>query len=268
MAQKTNKTAHVLSLLAEGTNEEKDQKATDSSTLAPNISIEDNPTSSADPLAGLIRNTLNKELLQEDENNAENAVTDALEDNTATADTAPEDTIKLGNTAETDASPEADTPPAADSGPKTKKKASTKTGAKTAKGAKTSKADESLEQMPTVSEESAASQAQPESEASVSAQEVTQAPQPAANEYVYLNMMDILVEERLMEFLNKFGACTCHRCVLDAKALALSNLPPKYLVIPDSSTAPLTSFYRNKFSIYIITELTKACLAIINSPRH
>ncbi|MEG0216273.1 MAG: late competence development ComFB family protein, partial [Hungatella sp.] len=91
-------------------------------------------------------------------------------------------------------------------------------------------------------------------------------PEPPA--YRYVNMMDIVVEERLLEFIHRFDVCTCDRCVKDVKALTLNNLPPKYLVVPIASIAPLTSFYRNKYNIYAITELTKACLAVLENPRH
>lgn len=303
MARKTNKTAHVLNLLAAGTADENEQKEADSAALAPNISIVDNPTSSADPLAGLIRNTLNKEILQEDAEPESEAASKPKTKASAKSATKSDKEDETEETAELEEALAPDEP-----APIKKKKTTAKS--------KTSKASETAEQVAAIFDKSVFSEAKseaepqpveemaaadsadtapqeqvilsavslpepeiespapmaentpPEPEDAVPAPESESAEAQAAKEYIYLNMMDILVEERLMEFLNKFGACTCHRCVLDAKALALSNLPPKYLVIPESSSAPLTSFYRNKFSIYIITELTKACLAIINSPRH
>ncbi|MEG7530759.1 MAG: hypothetical protein RSF83_05130, partial [Hungatella sp.] len=63
MARKTNKTAHVLNLLSTGnpTIEEPDQP--DKQALAPNISIVEDPKSSGDPLANLIKESLDKEII-------------------------------------------------------------------------------------------------------------------------------------------------------------------------------------------------------------
>lgn len=117
-----------------------------------------------------------------------------------------------------------------------------------------------------LSSSSDAKELQPSTEAGTE-KTVVEPPEPE-EEYKYVNMMDIIVEERLMEFMNRFNVCTCKRCVADTKALALNNLPPKYIVAPVTSFSPLLSFYRNKYNIYVITELTKACLVVLDHPRH
>ncbi len=48
--------------------------------------------------------------------------------------------------------------------------------------------------------------------------------------YVTLNIMELLVYEHLDEVMSKFNTCQCDRCRCDVAALALTNLPAKYVV--------------------------------------
>jgi hypothetical protein len=51
-------------------------------------------------------------------------------------------------------------------------------------------------------------------------------------------------------------------------ALALTNLPSKYIVVKKGSLSPLLHMYRTKYSALISTEVLKACLAVGKSPHH
>lgn len=94
------------------------------------------------------------------------------------------------------------------------------------------------------------------------------AQEPPLPSYRFINVMEDGVAESLMEYMTKLGVCTCDRCKKDVTALALSNLPPKYIVVDAAAVSPLLNFYRNKYSSYIMAELTKACFAVIANPRH
>jgi len=88
-------------------------------------------------------------------------------------------------------------------------------------------------------------------------------------EFLYMNVIEVLVREQITSYIEKFNVCKCSRCVADVMALALSNLPPKYIVIENhEKIAQLLNFYDSKFSVAIMTELTKACLKVSESPRH
>ena len=57
-------------------------------------------------------------------------------------------------------------------------------------------------------------------------------PAPAEDEDVsYINIMQVLVEEKAPAYIKKFGLCTCKQCEADVKALTLTNLVPKYVVL-------------------------------------
>lgn len=85
---------------------------------------------------------------------------------------------------------------------------------------------------------------------------------------VYLNVMEELVEEPLQKYIKLFGLCDCPRCVADVRALALSRLPAKYVVLPPASLTPLMSFYQAKFESALVTQVIYACKTVMEFPRH
>ena len=85
---------------------------------------------------------------------------------------------------------------------------------------------------------------------------------------VYINVMAELVEEPLEKYVRLFGLCDCPRCLADVRALALSRLPPKYVVLSPDTMAPLMSFYQAKFESAVIAQVIYACKAVMEHPRH
>ena len=85
---------------------------------------------------------------------------------------------------------------------------------------------------------------------------------------VYLNVMELLVEARMEKYVKLFGLCDCPRCVADVRALALSRLPAKYVVLPGAAVRPMMSMYEAKFESTVIAQVIYACKAVMESPRH
>ena len=85
---------------------------------------------------------------------------------------------------------------------------------------------------------------------------------------VCMNVMEILVDERLERYVKMFGLCSCPRCLADARALALTRLPPKYVVMADSAATPMLSLYRAKFESMVIAQVIQACKTVMENPRH
>ena len=44
-----------------------------------------------------------------------------------------------------------------------------------------------------------------------------------------VNVMEKMVELKIEEHISKTKCCPCEQCVEDIKAIALNNLPPKYV---------------------------------------
>ena len=87
-------------------------------------------------------------------------------------------------------------------------------------------------------------------------------------DYVFLNVMGKLVKERVGEYMEEFGNCTCSRCIADTTALALIHLPPKYVVVSKNAETPLLNFYRQHYAAQITVEITKACTKVQQHPHH
>ena len=85
---------------------------------------------------------------------------------------------------------------------------------------------------------------------------------------VYLNVMELLVDEPLEKYVKLFGLCTCQRCLADVRALALSRLIPKYVVLPASAVKPMLSLYQAKWEATVIAQVIQACKTVMESPRH
>ena len=65
-----------------------------------------------------------------------------------------------------------------------------------------------------------------------------------------------------------FGMCSCQRCRIDVIALALSNLPSKYVVVSDKDINPRLSMYESKYSAAVITQVMSACKKVLEKPHH
>lgn len=85
---------------------------------------------------------------------------------------------------------------------------------------------------------------------------------------VCLNVMELLVDERQERYVRMFGLCSCPRCLADVRALALTRLPAKYVVMPAGAAAPLTSLYRARYETDVIAQVIQACKTVMESPRH
>ena len=85
---------------------------------------------------------------------------------------------------------------------------------------------------------------------------------------VYVNVMEKLVEEKAMKYIEMFGLCQCKRCVADVKALALNRLDPKYVVMRVGEEVPRISLYEGKFSPSVTAQLLSACKIVMERPHH
>ena len=81
-------------------------------------------------------------------------------------------------------------------------------------------------------------------------------------------MENIITRMDLKKYMEQYGVCRCSRCCADTKALILTRLPSKYVVVHEDSVAPMIGFYENKFKVRIFTEILKACLQVKEKPRH
>ncbi len=84
----------------------------------------------------------------------------------------------------------------------------------------------------------------------------------------YINVMQVLVEEKAERYAKMFGVCTCTQCMNDIKALALNHLPSKYVVMDEGERIPKLTFYEGQYSSDITAQLLKACEQVNRRPHH
>ena len=99
----------------------------------------------------------------------------------------------------------------------------------------------------------------------ISSPEPEPEPEP---EFAYLNVMERIVEDKIIYFMRQFDVCTCARCKADTIALTMNGLMPKYIVTTPAAVDPLLSYYTNRLISDVTVEATKACMVVKDNPRH
>lgn len=93
-------------------------------------------------------------------------------------------------------------------------------------------------------------------------------PQSELEDVFCFNITQTLVEQKVDKYIELFGLCRCPRCRIDVIALALSNLPAKYVVARRHEMVPLLSIYEGKYNAAIISQVMNACKQVMEHPRH
>ncbi len=248
MAKKSTKTAHVLNLISKPTetkdNTTQEPQQQETVTASPPV---------ASPLLSSLKETAKNAALSD--KIKDNLLAELLEEEASVSESQPENNITTSQDAMTspeNVASETMTPVPEPEEPKTENSYST------------------IQTIPEVKEEITQT---PHTTA------VVQPPAPTLvtpdctveqeeDAFYFVNVCEMLIKEKAVEYLKKFDVCTCSRCVADTIALTLSNLTPKYIVTDEPDVIPFLSYYDSKFNNNIMTELTKACLLVDANPRH
>lgn len=273
MARRSNKTAHVLNLIAGHEAKEDSEEvvsqaeaetsaSADAGQAAPapapstqppqqNISVID--TTEKDPVADLIQQKLS----------------DALD----------EETHMNGNPIQTGtpAGPEAADPirPEAPAQPADASATPPQTAAPAQAEAPAQPAPDQPDNTVSGQPENAARPADAPAQAEAAHQAVPAADMPAASPepepeppFAAVNVMERIVQDKIIYYMRQFEVCTCERCVADTIALTLNGLTPKYIVTMPAAVDPLLSYYTNRLISDVTVEATKACMVVKENPRH
>ena len=84
----------------------------------------------------------------------------------------------------------------------------------------------------------------------------------------YTNVLQELVEEASVYYTTNMLHCHCQRCIADMKALALTNLPSKYVVLEKSKRAAYMSVYAARYEKELSVQMMRACVIINEHPHH
>ena len=113
-----------------------------------------------------------------------------------------------------------------------------------------------------------AAPAQPQSPLQGHIEELRTAGDKEPDEYICFNVTQALVENKADKYIKMFGLCTCNRCRIDVIALALSNLPAKYVVAKPHELIPRLSMYEQKYNAAVVTQVMSACRKVLERPHH
>lgn len=82
------------------------------------------------------------------------------------------------------------------------------------------------------------------------------------------NYMEEVVLNLMEGVLDDINMCKCELCVMDIAALALNDLPPKYIATEKGELYSKANSLRNQFEVDVIAAITKAAVLVKRSPRH
>lgn len=82
------------------------------------------------------------------------------------------------------------------------------------------------------------------------------------------NYMEEIVFNQMKEVLTDINMCTCDKCLLDIAAIALNDLPPKYIVTEKGELYSKINTLKQQFEVDVIAAITKAAVLVKRNPRH
>ncbi|NLN56523.1 MAG: late competence development ComFB family protein [Gammaproteobacteria bacterium] len=82
------------------------------------------------------------------------------------------------------------------------------------------------------------------------------------------NYMEEIVFSQMKDILNDINMCTCDKCLLDIAAIALNDLPPKYIVTEKGELYSKINTLGQQFEVDIVSAVTKAAVLVKRKPRH
>ncbi|NLL04536.1 MAG: late competence development ComFB family protein [Clostridiaceae bacterium] len=82
------------------------------------------------------------------------------------------------------------------------------------------------------------------------------------------NYMEEIVFSLINEVLEDINVCNCEKCILDIAAIALNDLPSRYIVSEKGELYSKINSLRQQFEVDVISAITKAAVLVKRSPRH
>lgn len=83
-----------------------------------------------------------------------------------------------------------------------------------------------------------------------------------------INMMESFVAARLDELLRDYDCCKCESCREDMMAIALNDLPPRYVSTPKGQLFTRAGALLQQNAVDIEVALLKAIAMVGAKPRH
>ena len=82
------------------------------------------------------------------------------------------------------------------------------------------------------------------------------------------NYMEEVVASVIKRVLKDTNCCTCEKCVNDVTAMALNNLPPKYVVTEEGELYLKFRELQQQYEVDVIAATIRAAEVVKKHPRH
>jgi competence protein ComFB len=86
--------------------------------------------------------------------------------------------------------------------------------------------------------------------------------------YKLKNYMENVVAQKTQEIMKLLNICKCEKCNLDIMAIALNNLPAKYIVTDKGELFSKINELEQQFEVDVETEIIKAAIFVGRHPKH
>ncbi len=87
-------------------------------------------------------------------------------------------------------------------------------------------------------------------------------------EFIYKNLMEIIVMNKIREMEDELDCCKCDQCVMDIATYVLNRIPPKYIVTTEGRIFSNLEALSAQHIADIITLILEASFLVNESPRH
>lgn len=88
------------------------------------------------------------------------------------------------------------------------------------------------------------------------------------DQLILVNVIEEFVSQKARETIKELGACDCKTCYLNVCAIALNNLPPKYVTTTRGALLSRITATEIGNSSAILIEVTKAVIQVKENPHH
>lgn len=82
------------------------------------------------------------------------------------------------------------------------------------------------------------------------------------------NYMEEIVGIFIDDVLRDLNVCRCKKCMMDISAMALNQLPPRYIVTEKGELYSKINTLKQQFEVDVIAAIARAAVLVKRSPRH
>lgn len=83
-----------------------------------------------------------------------------------------------------------------------------------------------------------------------------------------INVVEIIAKEKVEDVMARMEMCTCEKCMCDVLALALNQLPTKYVTSDAGKQYIQLEAYKKQLETDVAFALMKACMTVKAAPNH